>query len=82
MGDRKIVNEILAFIPTVNFREPIDNSHVSVFETTIRYLGGLISAYDLLGPEGPYAHLVEKPQVGDNLMSYDSITHEISTSPN
>lgn len=41
MGDSRAVAEILDYIPQINF----DNttSGVSLFETTIRYLGGLIS---------------------------------------
>ena len=51
-----IVNEILAYIPTVDFtREPDATQGVSLFETTIRYLAGLLSAYDLL--TGPLSNL-------------------------
>ncbi|KAF2423209.1 seven-hairpin glycosidase [Tothia fuscella] len=51
----EIVDSILDFIPTINFlktKDPVD-----VFETTIRYLGGMLSAYDLL--TGPMQHLAE-----------------------
>lgn len=37
----EIVNQILDFIPTINFDETSDQ--ISLFETTIRYLGGLLS---------------------------------------
>lgn len=51
-----IVDEILEYIPTVDFtREEDPNRSVSLFETTIRYLGGLLSAYDLL--TGPLSNL-------------------------
>jgi mannosyl-oligosaccharide alpha-1,2-mannosidase len=53
MGQKDIVNQIIDYIPTINWSEtPID---VSLFETTIRYLGGMISGYDFLS--GPLAHL-------------------------
>ncbi|KAK0707508.1 glycoside hydrolase family 47 protein [Lasiosphaeris hirsuta] len=51
MRDWKVVEKILEYVPDINF----DNTttEVSLFETTIRYLGGLISAYDLMtGPLG------------------------------
>jgi mannosyl-oligosaccharide alpha-1,2-mannosidase len=44
MGDKKTVNQILEFIPTINFtRTAKENEEISVFESTIRYLGGLLS---------------------------------------
>lgn len=48
-----IVNQILDYIPTINFDKT--DTEVSLFETTIRYLGGLLSAYDLLS--GPLSDL-------------------------
>ncbi|EXA29794.1 mannosyl-oligosaccharide alpha-1,2-mannosidase [Fusarium oxysporum f. sp. pisi HDV247] len=57
MGDKKTVNQILEFIPTINFtRTAKENEEISVFESTIRYLGGLLSGHDLL--TGPFKHLV------------------------
>ncbi|KAL2016090.1 hypothetical protein VTK56DRAFT_4264 [Thermocarpiscus australiensis] len=49
MGDWDVVGQILKYIPEINF----DNTttEISLFETTIRYLGGLLSAHDLItGP--------------------------------
>ncbi|KAK3316254.1 glycoside hydrolase family 47 protein [Apodospora peruviana] len=74
MGDDQVVAEILDFIPNINF----DNTttEVSLFETTIRYLGGLLSAYDLLtgplsgsyGPSGNWtAILAQAKHLADNL---------------
>ena len=40
MGEKKIVNEILAHISTIDFTHSYQNETVSLFETTIRYLGG------------------------------------------
>ena len=36
-----VIDQILKYIPTINFDEAKDG--VSLFETTIRYLGGLVS---------------------------------------
>lgn len=57
MEQTDIVNFILDYIPTVDFTKTVTprNSVVSVFETNIRYLGGMIGAYDLL--TGPFSHL-------------------------
>lgn len=43
MGDRKVVNQILDFVPTIDFTKANYTGSVSLFETTIRYLGGLLS---------------------------------------
>jgi mannosyl-oligosaccharide alpha-1,2-mannosidase len=59
MGEKDIVNQILDFVPKINFavnKNPKES--VSLFETTIRYLGGLTSAYDLLSIGSPGAYLV------------------------
>lgn len=37
----EIVDTIVEFIPTINFDKTADQ--VSLFETTIRYLGGMLS---------------------------------------
>jgi len=57
MEQEDIVNQILDFIPTIDFTKTNtpEPSVVSLFETNIRYLGGLLSAYDLL--KGPFSHL-------------------------
>ncbi|KAK5169811.1 uncharacterized protein LTR77_005789 [Saxophila tyrrhenica] len=77
MEQKDIVDIILDFIPTVDFSrnnaEPVQEDGVenavstSLFETTIRYLGGMLGAYDLL--KGPFGHLgVEEGKV-DALLS-------------
>ncbi|KAI4199777.1 MAG: hypothetical protein LQ350_004404 [Teloschistes chrysophthalmus] len=48
-----IVDEIVDWIPSINYNS--SDQQLSVFETTIRYLGGMISGYDLL--TGPLAHV-------------------------
>jgi mannosyl-oligosaccharide alpha-1,2-mannosidase len=53
MGESEIVDQILAHIATINWS--VTPSAVSLFETTIRYLGGMLSGYDLL--KGPLSSL-------------------------
>lgn len=49
MRQKDIVQDILEYVPTINFKRNGGwPKQVSVFETTIRYLAGLLSAYDLL----------------------------------
>ena len=55
MGLDTIVFEILDYIPTIDFQVSYQNESVSLFETTIRYIGGMLSAYDLL--TGPFSNL-------------------------
>lgn len=55
MQNREIVNQILEYIPTIDYTTTA--TEVSLFETTIRYLGGMISAYDLLS--GPLSGLAD-----------------------
>lgn len=57
MEDVEVINTILNYIPTINFdRTAPESPQVNLFETTIRYLGGLLSGYDLL--TGPLSNLV------------------------
>jgi mannosyl-oligosaccharide alpha-1,2-mannosidase len=44
----KPVDAILQHIRQIDFTKSNTQTSVSLFETTIRYLGGLISAHDLL----------------------------------
>ncbi|KAH7392101.1 glycoside hydrolase [Phaeosphaeria sp. MPI-PUGE-AT-0046c] len=53
MGEKEIVNQIITYIPSINWSQT--PTTVSLFETTIRYLGGMLSGYDLLN--GPLASL-------------------------
>ena len=48
-----IVNEIIDYIPNIDFS--VTSEQVSLFETTIRYLGGMLAGYDLL--KGPLSSL-------------------------
>ncbi|AEO64117.1 cd747304-e9c2-4397-a3d7-9d3b858f5112 [Thermothielavioides terrestris] len=56
MGKWDVVGQILAYVPTINFDNTTDS--VSLFETTIRYLGGLLAAHDLI--TGPLSDNVSK----------------------
>lgn len=53
MGKTDVVKQILDFIPTIDYTQTA--TEVSLFETTIRYLGGMISSYELL--KGPLKNL-------------------------
>ncbi|KAF2472773.1 seven-hairpin glycosidase [Lindgomyces ingoldianus] len=69
MEQEDIVNQILDFIPTIDFtktKAPV-SSVVSLFETNIRYIGGLLSSYDLL--KGPFSHLDVDDDKVDALLS-------------
>ncbi|KAF7338211.1 alpha-1,2-Mannosidase [Mycena venus] len=72
MTTMKIMNLTDFFAEAVNFTSNIDFSQsqtsdtVSVFETTIRYLGGLLSAYELSDEQYP-ALLVKATELGDKL---------------
>ncbi|KAF2875500.1 mannosyl-oligosaccharide 1,2-alpha-mannosidase precursor [Massariosphaeria phaeospora] len=65
MQQKDIVNQIIEHIPTINYGKT--NSEVSLFETTIRYLGGMISGYDFLS--GPLADLAENKANVDALLT-------------
>ncbi|EMC92739.1 glycoside hydrolase family 47 protein [Baudoinia panamericana UAMH 10762] len=73
-----IVNVILNYIPTINWGVSYQNEAVSLFETTIRYMAGMLSAYDLLnGPcsgmannTGNVAQLLQQAQNLANNLSY------------
>jgi mannosyl-oligosaccharide alpha-1,2-mannosidase len=64
MGEKEIVNQIVDYVPKIIWQT---NSTVSLFETTIRYLGGLLSGYDFLS--GPRADLVTNKKNVHELLS-------------
>lgn len=55
-----VVDQILDHIASVDFTTT--NTSVSLFETTIRYLGGMISGYDLLNDDA-LSHLASKVDI-------------------
>jgi mannosyl-oligosaccharide alpha-1,2-mannosidase len=64
MRNATIVDKILDHIATIDYSKTSDM--VSLFETTIRYLGGMLSGYDLL--KGPAADLVKDSSKVDMLL--------------
>ncbi|KAK0438907.1 glycoside hydrolase family 47 protein [Armillaria borealis] len=44
-----LLNEAVDYAGTIDFRSSKTSDHVSTFETTIRYLGSLLSVYELRG---------------------------------
>ncbi|GAD98749.1 mannosyl-oligosaccharide alpha-1,2-mannosidase 1B [Paecilomyces variotii No. 5] len=48
-----VVDDILKYVPTIDYSKT--SQQVSLFETTIRYLAGMLSGYDLL--KGPLSDL-------------------------
>ncbi|TFK73472.1 glycoside hydrolase family 47 protein [Pluteus cervinus] len=70
------VDEAIKFASNIDFSRSKTDSSVSVFETTIRYVGGLLSAYELSGNQYPV--LVKKAQeVADKLLYAFSDQHPI-----
>ena len=65
MGQKDIVNQIIEYIPSIDWSST--STPVSLFETTIRYLGGMLSGYDFLS--GPLAHLADDPKNVDALLT-------------
>jgi mannosyl-oligosaccharide alpha-1,2-mannosidase len=53
----EIVNQIVDYVPDIDWSVSANNEPVSLFETTIRYVAGLLSGYDLLN--GPLSGLVD-----------------------
>ncbi|KAG5800530.1 hypothetical protein H9Q69_000417 [Fusarium xylarioides] len=67
MEDAEVVDTILRQIMLTDFTVTIvPDQPISLFETTIRYLGGLLSAYDLLS--GSYKHLATDIYLKNNLL--------------
>lgn len=64
LGDAESVNQILEFVPTIDFTTTAEPGDISLFETNIRYFGGLLSGYDLL-QQGEYRKLVKDEKLID-----------------
>ncbi|OQD78372.1 hypothetical protein PENDEC_c001G01952 [Penicillium decumbens] len=65
MGNQDAVNTILDHISKIDYSQT--SEQVSLFETTIRYLAGMLSGYDLL--TGPASHLINSKDKVDNLLT-------------
>ncbi|TVY53891.1 putative mannosyl-oligosaccharide alpha-1,2-mannosidase 1B [Lachnellula cervina] len=61
----EIVDTILNYIPTIDF--DVTTEQVSLFETTIRYIGGMLSGYDLL--KGPLSNLASNATAVDAVLA-------------
>ncbi|KAI1759208.1 glycoside hydrolase family 47 protein [Hypoxylon sp. FL1150] len=61
MGMKKEFDEAMLEVEKIDFTTSAFRSEIPVFETTIRYLGGLVAAYDVSGGKaGGYDILLEK----------------------
>ncbi|KAI0643933.1 seven-hairpin glycosidase [Trametes meyenii] len=67
MGEEDIFEEVVNFTSTIDFTVSHTSDSVSIFETTIRYLGGILSAYELSGQK--YPALVKQAEVLGSKMS-------------
>ncbi|PPQ89224.1 hypothetical protein CVT25_001303 [Psilocybe cyanescens] len=66
MGLNDLFSEAVNFSSKIDFSKSQTSDTVSIFETTIRYLGGLLSAFELSNQQFPI--LLEKAkEVGDKL---------------
>ncbi|KAI0200952.1 glycoside hydrolase family 47 protein [Astrocystis sublimbata] len=62
MENDEVVKQIVDHITTVNFNQTVEGGEgVSVFETTIRYLAGMLSGYDFL--TGPFRGKIDEKSV-------------------
>ncbi|KAF8637898.1 hypothetical protein AX17_002521 [Amanita inopinata Kibby_2008] len=68
MGLTDLFNEAVNFASNIDFSRSQTSSTVSVFETTIRYLAGLLSAYELSDAKFPV--LLQKAQEVADKMAY------------
>ncbi|KAK7440969.1 hypothetical protein VKT23_016746 [Stygiomarasmius scandens] len=68
MGLDDFFNEAVDFVGKIDFSESQTPDTVSIFETTIRYLGGLISAFELSGKQ--HKILIEKAQQLTDKMAF------------
>lgn len=66
MGLNSQFREAVNYVDSVDFDATFRNS-IPMFETVIRYLGGLIAGYDMSGQSEPVL-LAKAIQLGDNLI--------------
>jgi len=72
-----IVNQIVDYVPDIDWSVSANNEPVSLFETTIRYVAGLLSGYDLLN--GPLSNLVDdKAKVNALLQQATNLANNLS----
>ena len=81
MENQPIVTDILDYIATIDYTTTA--TEVSLFETTIRYMAGMLSGYDLL--KGPLSNLTTNTSAVDTLLTQskslaDSLSFAFNTS--
>lgn len=77
MGLDSYYEDAINFVSTVDFSQSkVQNETVSVFETTIRYLGGMLSAYELNGRKDAIL-LQQAKTLGDKLVHAWTAGHAI-----
>jgi mannosyl-oligosaccharide alpha-1,2-mannosidase len=64
MEQADVVSIVMEHVQKIDFSRTRES--ISVFETTIRYMGGMLSAYDLL--TGPFKHLVTNQTMVEGLL--------------
>ncbi|KIK66353.1 glycoside hydrolase family 47 protein [Collybiopsis luxurians FD-317 M1] len=75
MGFDDLFDQALDFVSKINFKESNTPSTVSLFETTIRYVGGMLSAYELTGKQ--HDILVQQSQTLVDKMAFSwSMPHQ------
>ncbi|KAN0084178.1 glycoside hydrolase family 47 protein [Tylopilus felleus] len=70
MGFQDLFDQAVQFIGTVDYSVSKTNSTVSLFETTIRHVGGLLSAYEISGKQEQYFILVQKAEQVAQQLAY------------
>ncbi|KAG5652802.1 hypothetical protein H0H81_003632 [Sphagnurus paluster] len=76
MGLDAYFTEAVQFASQIDFNKSNTSDPVSVFETTIRYLGGLLSAFEL--SEGKYPSLLDKAKQVADKMSFAWVDSNIA----
>ena len=72
MGNGEVVKQIVDYVPDIDWSVSADDQPVSLFETTIRYVAGLLSGYDLL--KGPLSHLCDDVRVPGKYLESGMLT--------
>ncbi|KAJ8126983.1 hypothetical protein O1611_g6655 [Lasiodiplodia mahajangana] len=81
MGNDAVVKQIVDHILSINFNQTVQGGEsVSLFETTIRYLGGMVSAYDFL--TGPSKGIVDEDAVEGILAQAVNLAEQLSVAFN
>lgn len=73
MGETEIFEEAVQWASTVDYNIS-NNAQVSVFETTIRYIGAMLVAYELSGEKYP-ALVSQSVEVANKLsLAFDGVS--------